>query len=358
MSMITLAHDGAGGLDRAALEQAVRDLGVELHALLERIDPARFRAEQQESARRALLRLRERAAALRSRIRGGVDAPVGLGDPAQIDSDDDDAALAAALELLAATAEAATADDAGPGRIDWAALRARLAAAYDRLSLALRRRAIETPRNRPTNYLRNLYHVGNGVGILVYIHMIVGRSGMWLTAAAFFTFAWTAELLRRRVPAVNAALMRAFGTVAHPDEHWKINSATWMVTALLLLASFYSLPACAVGVAVLGVADPAAALVGRRFGRRRLRGSKTLEGTAAFVLAGAAAGWAALALWHPTVPATAALVAALCGALPAGIGELFAGDHQLAGRRLHLDDNFVIPLVAATGAALALAALG
>lgn len=333
--------DGATGVDREAMEQAMRELGVELHALLERLDPARFRAEQADAVRRALLRLRERATTLRARLAGQESAVVV--EEAEVFVD--------ALDLVADSTQLVAAE--APTRVDWAALRSRLTAAYDRLSVALRARAIETPRNRPTNYLRNLYHVGNGVGILLYIHLVVGRTGMIATAASFAVFAWTAEITRRRWPAINAMLMRLWGGVAHPDEHWKINSATWMVTALLILASFFSMPACAVGVAVLGVADPAAALVGRRFGRHRLRGSKTLEGTVAFVIAGAAAAWAALALWHPSLSPLTALGAALFGALPAGIAELYSGDHVVAGRRLHFDDNFVIPLVAAIGAAFA-----
>lgn len=342
MSTITLAHDGGSGLDREAFEGAVRELGLDLHALLERLDPARLRAEHSETLRGALARIRTRAATLHSRLRRGTPEPV---DP-----------LSSALELIATSASEAEQAQPAQGGMDWQAVRVRMTAAYDRLSIALRSRSIETPRNRPTNYLRNLYHVGNGVGILLYIHLIVGRSGMQATVLAFLGFAWSAELLRRRWPAVNRLLMRAFGTVAHPDEHWKINSATWMVTALTLLALFYSLPACAIGVAVLGVADPAAALVGRRFGRLRLRGSKTLEGTLAFVAAGAAASFAALALWHGDAISTGtALVASLVGAVPAAIAELFAGDHRVGGRDIHLDDNFVIPMVAASFGGVALA---
>ena len=49
---------------------------------------------------------------------------------------------------------------------------------------------------------------------------------------------------------------------------------------------------------MLGVADPVAALIGRRYGRHKLRGGKSLEGAMAFVASGTLAALGGLALLH------------------------------------------------------------
>ena len=336
-----------------APEAAARELSLELHALLERIDPARFRSEQQDAMRQRVAALRTRAIAVRTRLRA---------TQREIEATPD---LEAALDLVAAAAAqvdpaAALADTQSgvlaalvsvqPGLVDWAAVRAGLTRGYDALGVALRARAIDTPRNRPTNCLRNLYHLGNSVAILLLIEVLVGRAGMIATAAAFAVTAWTTEVVRRAFPGVNVAIMKLFGVIAHPDEHWKINSATWMCTALILVALTAPLSACAVSLAVLGVADPAAALIGRRFGRTRLRGSKTAEGTLAFAVAGSVAAFGVLSYFHPEIaPATATAMAVGASSLSA-LAELFSGDIEIFGRKVHIDDNFIIPVVAALGA--------
>ena len=93
-------------------------------------------------------------------------------------------------------------------------------------------------------------------------------------------------------------------------------------------------------------ADPAAALVGRRFGRTRMPNGRSLEGSAAFVVAGAAVAWGTLGIWHPELDSARGLMVAGAAAVLGAVGELASG---------RVDDNFSIPLAAAAGAAGALA---
>lgn len=159
--------------------------------------------------------------------------------------------------------------------------------------------------------------------------------------------AWTLETIRRFSPRANRFLMWFFGPVARADEWHRVNSGTWYMTALVLLALTHSTVLCVVGVTVLGVGDPVAGWVGRRFGRHRLASGRTWEGTAAFFVSASAVtivtlGWipAPLAL-GPTV--AIATVAAGCAALT----EAFTRG---------IDDNITIPIAAAAAAALMLTA--
>ena len=65
--------------------------------------------------------------------------------------------------------------------------------------------------------------------------------------------------------------MGFLGPIAHPHERYVVNSATWYATSLTLLAVAFEPMAQSIGVIVLGLADPAAGIVGRRFGTRKLR---------------------------------------------------------------------------------------
>jgi dolichol kinase len=154
---------------------------------------------------------------------------------------------------------------------------------------------------RPSNLARNLHHLTSAGAALVLLHHGPARGPLAVAATAIAATAWTLEFTRRRSPAWNALLMRLFGPVAHPDEAHRVNSGTWYATGLAVLACTTPTVPATVALAVLGVGDPVAAQVGRRWGRTRLRDNRTVEGSLACWLAGGTAAWAATLA---TMPAT------------------------------------------------------
>jgi dolichol kinase len=140
-----------------------------------------------------------------------------------------------------------------------------------------------------------------------------------------------------------------FRSIAHPHERYRVNSSTWYGTALTILGFTFEPMLCSVAIAVLGIADPAAALIGRRFGRIKLVNSRTLEGSVTFFVVGTLAALAVLLVWHIDIGGNALVAVALGAALPAAVTELLS-------RRV--DDNLSVPLVAAAGGWLALQLVG
>jgi dolichol kinase len=204
----------------------------------------------------------------------------------------------------------------------------------------------DPPAARPFNLLRNVYHVANAVVVLLVVeYLLVTPALRYLVAGGGFVAAWSMEASRRLSPPINALLMRLFAPVAHPDEAYHVNSATWYTTAILLLAFFFPLSAGVVGLAVLGLADPAAAIIGRRWGRHRLADGRSLEGTLAFVGVGTLAGWIPLALWHDDLAGKGWL--ALAAATGGALSELLSGRAAALVGWSRIDDNLVIPLASA-----------
>jgi dolichol kinase len=310
----------------ATLHIETRLLSEELRAFLQRIDPVGWRDGREAEATK-------RVEDIRSRL--GVVAAAAEGVSAS--------ATASWLASLIAVFERAPAAPTDEPRKAWATFLREVQPAYDALAAWLRGTGVAVPAVRPTNYKRSFFHVCSALLSLALIRllpekwMLVGASG------AFAVGAWSMEILRRRSPALNARLMRLFGPVAHAHEHTQVNSSTWYVTALLLLALFAPRLAAEMAVVVLGFADPFAGVVGRRFGRTRIRAGRSLEGSLTFVAVGTLAGLASAALFHPLALGPMLLLAGV-GAVIGAVAEVLSTG---------LDDNFTIPVTVALGVTIA-----
>lgn len=239
--------------------------------------------------------------------------------------------------------------DWSPDDVDaWAELKAQLRVAYASFADALRDEQVKVPELRPANYTRSMFHMGSAVLSLGLVLALPTESLPW-AAGGFAVSAWTMETLRRFSPAANRVLMALFRPVAHEQERHRVNSATWYVTALLLLSLTFSPLLAVVGVAVLGFADPLAGLIGRRWGRIKLVNNRSLEGSLGFFAVGTAAALGGIALVAPSMSAGHAWSIATSAAFFGALAELFS-------RRV--DDNFSIPMVASLAAAITALLLG
>ncbi len=178
--------------------------------------------------------------------------------------------------------------------------------------------------------------------------VVLGRTvALWLLVP-LAVFAVTCDVLRTRVPAVHRFITWLFAPIMRPEEQPPfggpvvINGATWMCVSGALCALLFPEPVAAAALAMLMVGDGAAAVVGRRFGRRRYPFSeKSVEGSVAFFVTGL-------------------LAAVPFGALPAegiGLGTLVLGAATAAlveALPVPVNDNLRVPLVAGAVMALAL----
>jgi len=296
-------------------------LAQDLFHLIQSLDPAVFRLDLEQKVEQLTMQVRARLEDMLAEC--------------QRTQDDNAAAFAEVVEPLSQQFDeflAARRD----GAATWMAFFKSLQPGYDALALRLCAVAkdIELPELRPTNHARSLVHIGNGFFALAVLQLGTALHSQ-VFAGAFALFAWTSETVRRISPAANRVMMTFFGPIAHAHETHKINSATWYATALLILS--FTVPAAysSVAVVVLGLADPAAAYFGRRYGKIRLINGRSLEGSMAFALVGFLSGAAVLTPFSALSPSQVLVYAAVGGVVGA-LAEL------VSGRKV--DDNLTIPL--------------
>jgi dolichol kinase len=146
------------------------------------------------------------------------------------------------------------------------------------------------------------------------------------------------EVLRRQSEWWNERLYhRMFARLARPREAHRPCTSTWYLSGLMIGVVLFPQHAIELGALVLAFGDPAASLVGKRWGQTKIVGDKSLVGTLAFFVVSVllCAGflcWRVTAMPLPDVLLVAAAVSA-AGALA-----------ELVSTRIN--DNVSIPLVA------------
>ncbi len=211
---------------------------------------------------------------------------------------------------------------------------------------------VELPVLKPRNYARNIFHVVNGlIGAMMYT-LIPERATVLKIAVGYFALMAVLEITRRFSRRWNAILVeKVFGSIARPVEAHRVNSGSWYGLAMVLIVFSFSPAACIAAVMVLGVGDPSAALIGKRWGKRKLRGQKTLEGTLGFAVSATIATTAFLVLSHqPAVQRGDALHTFGFALLVSAITSVVGAVVELLSDRI--EDNLSIPVMCAAVASL------
>jgi dolichol kinase len=189
---------------------------------------------------------------------------------------------------------------------------------------------------------RKLYHVLGGLGLLA-VWFVLGRPRAFTAYAALLAAVLLFDVARFFIPRFNAWAMTNLHGFLRPGEERKLNGTPPYLCGVALTLLLFPEPAAVTAILFLVVGDVSATTVGERWGRHKV-GAKSLEGTVAFFVAAALAGFAARALLHAPAPLTPLTI--IAGAWCAALVELFLP--RIA------NDNLVIPLVA--GLALTLLA--
>jgi dolichol kinase len=140
------------------------------------------------------------------------------------------------------------------------------------------------------NVARKIWH---SLGIIIPVIYWLGWLGrediLWIVGVALAVLT-AVEILRFALPPVQRAFTSAFGLLLRDDETKGPHGSLYFLAGVFLSILLFPKNLACVGLVYLAVGDTAAEVVGRRFGRVKLLGPKTLEGTAACFVSSAAVG--------------------------------------------------------------------
>ena len=195
---------------------------------------------------------------------------------------------------------------------------------------------------------RRLVHLANGSAIATAYALIFTHQQIVHTFGSIACLVYILDRVRmyypellERAPWINTLLFRA-------EEQFKESAMTPYAIAILLTLLTFPKTIALISIYTLAIADPASALVGITWGRRRIVPGKSVEGSVAFFAATAVITTVVLRL-TTIVAAGPIALAALAIGLAGAIFEMLP---------LRLDDNLTIPLFVGFAAWVACALLG
>jgi len=186
---------------------------------------------------------------------------------------------------------------------------------------------------------RKIFHSGLGLfGIWFYGYSGFSETTVTWVLVMFVTGALTTEVIRRVFPQANQRICGVLGKLIREREKTGLCSATWFMCAILFLFLIFPKPVNLLALFYTSFGDPAAGIVGSRWGRHKIRPHVSLEGSLAcflvcFVgtLAFSAYGIGAFQL-HGFSLIAFSFFAALAATLAESLFKKF-------------DDNLVVPLL-------------
>lgn len=200
------------------------------------------------------------------------------------------------------------------------------------------------------SWKRKIFHV-LGCGVVGVAYQATGTP--WLMAlvvmaAIAFIFVGL-DSLRFWVPSLNKKIRRDFGPYMRNYELNRLSGSSWFLLATLLTIGLFPREAACLAFIHLALGDPIASFVGVRWGRIRLPGGKSLEGSLALFATCFLAGTAFLLLAGGVTTLAGTTLALTTGSLLAvAVGSaLAAAVAEWIPTRGKLDDNFVVPILTA-----------
>jgi diacylglycerol kinase (CTP) len=176
-----------------------------------------------------------------------------------------------------------------------------------------------------------------GICFIAAIFNLVGMKGSWIILIAVSAFIIPLDLLRQKNETLNKATLRVFGPFMRKHEAHAISGMTYLYLGCMVLLLFNDQHLITMTLLFLAFGDPLASFFGIRYGKDRIIGKKTLQGTmAAFVVCAVISG---IYCYFNNLMTERLLIVAPLSGLIGAVAELTP-----IGK---LDDNFTFPVISA-----------
>lgn len=184
---------------------------------------------------------------------------------------------------------------------------------------------------------RRLWHAG-GVLMITIFYLNLSR-GEAIKAASVAAFIWVGlDLLRQALPKLNHHLIALFSPFMRESEKHSLAGTTYLLLGVFIVIYFFPREVATLSLLFLAFADPIASYFGIRYGRDKIIGSKSFQGSlAAFAVCTLLAGGF---YFLQGLMIERLLIVSLLSGLIGAVSELIP-----IGR---MDDNFTFPIISAS----------
>ncbi len=168
-----------------------------------------------------------------------------------------------------------------------------------------------------------------------FLYLYSDKSQMLQILVSISILALIIDFARRFFLPLNNLITMLIGNIMRDEERVSASlaGATYLFLSSTLTIALFAKEVAIFALIILMISDSFAALIGRKFGRIKIF-EKSLEGSISFAVS-AFAIYSFLKIYYGfTLPLSSSSLAILLATL----AELFA-------KKIHIDDNFVIPLV-------------
>lgn len=188
------------------------------------------------------------------------------------------------------------------------------------------------PRN-DVHLARKIWHFLGVIFVAVCYHNM-SRTMALQTLTVMGSLIIVVDFLRQSKPALNDFLLRFFSPVMRDSEKHNLTGLTYLVMGVFVIVFFFSKDIVKLSLLFLAFADPIASYCGIRYGKDRLFGRKSFQGTlAAFFCCVLVAG---VYFYVSNLMTDRLLIVSVLAGLAGAIAEAIP-----VGR---LDDNLVMPV--------------
>jgi dolichol kinase len=169
--------------------------------------------------------------------------------------------------------------------------------------------------------LRKLIHLAGSAFPLLYLY--ASREVVLLAATIALVITVLVEWGRQHSPALERLFEWFLGPALREGEERKLTTGTWSMLGILISVLFFAREVAIPAMFYAQLGDPAAEIVGRRWGRHRMSSGKSLEGSLGCFITCAAVGLACSRLvpLGPGVAILGAFVATIVEVLPLALGD-------------------------------------
>ena len=193
------------------------------------------------------------------------------------------------------------------------------------------------PTRKNLQFPRRIFHMANGVTIATLYWLSFTHQQAIHTLGTFACLLYVMEQIRINYPEMSQKVMPLMKFVMRAEEQLKESAMVPYAFAVLLTIITFPKPLALIAIYTLAISDPLSAIIGIKYGKRRVVEHKSVEGSLAFF---ASALLISLFVFSATLGgfSTSVLIISLVLSIGTSIFEMLP---------LKVDDNLTIPLFTA-----------